>query len=411
MIKIPYGISGFERIRENGYEYIDKTKFIREIEKETYCMYVRPRRFGKTLFTTMLDAYYSLDKKDKYETLFKGLDIYENPTKNKNNYYVMNFNFSGLLVDSQMSNENIEKEFCRVIFTSLKYFSDRYSLNINVEKEYSAAQCMKNFLGAFQGLKLENNIYIIIDEYDHFTNGLLEGRCEKFLNILGKAGFVRAFYEVIKAYTDYNVIERFFATGVTPLTMDSMTSGFNITTSLTLNPTYTDMTGLTAEEVRELVNRIEKDKEKQEEIYKELKENYDGYIFSPENLQHIFNPTLVMYYMDNYIKLNTKPRDLIDKNLATNAEKLKNLIQMVNKNENYAIVEELLLEGEAEGKILQSFELDKKFGREDFLSLLFYNGYTTIKSYDDLATVTTFRVPNYISKKLYEEYYLEEIEV
>ena len=157
-------------------------------------------------------------------------------------------------------------------------------------------------------------------------------------------------FEVIKSYTVYNVIERFFATGVTPLTLDSMTSGFNITTSLTLNPTYTDMTGLTAEEVRELVNRIENDKEKQEEIYKELKENY-------------------------------------------------------------AIVEELLLEGEAEGKILQSIELDKKFGREDFLSLLFYNGYTTIKSYDDLATVTTFRVPNYISKKLYEEYYLEEIEV
>ena len=99
MIKIPYGISGFETIRKEGFKYIDKTKYIKGVETERYCMYVRPRRFGKTLFTTTLDAYYSIDKKDEYEELFKGLYIYDNPTEKRNSYYVLNFNFSGLLVD------------------------------------------------------------------------------------------------------------------------------------------------------------------------------------------------------------------------------------------------------------------------------------------------------------------------
>ena len=410
MLKVPYGVSGFESIREDGYEYIDKTRYIEKIEKERYCMYVRPRRFGKTLFTTMLDAYYAIDKKDKFEKLFRRLYIYDNPTKNKNNYYIMNFNFSGMLVDNSMELQDIEISFNELVRTYLEQFIERYKLDIVMEKTNSAAQMLRNCLSKFQGLHLSNNIYIIIDEYDHFTNGLLEGSCEKFLNILGKAGFVRAFYEVIKAYTDYNVVERFFVTGVAPLTLDSMTSGFNITTSLTLNQEYVDMTGLNETEVRNLVNQVESNSEKQEEIYKELKEHYDGYIFSPENLQHIFNPTLVMYYLDNYIKLGVKPRDVIDKNLATNAEKLRNLIQMVNKKQNYEIIEELMLEGKIEGKILQSFELDKKFGREDFLSMLFFNGYITIKSYDDLSTVTTFTIPNYISKKLYAEYMLSLVQ-
>ena len=410
MLKIPYGVSGFESIREEGYEYIDKTRYIEKIEKERYCMYVRPRRFGKTLFTTMLDAYYAIDKKDKFEALFKGLYIYDTQTNNKNNYYIMNFDFSGMLFDNSMNLQEIENAFNMKVYNDCMRFIERYRLDISLNENYKAATMLETLLRSFQGLHLDNNIYIIIDEYDHFTNGLLEGNCEKFLNILGKAGFVRAFYEVIKTYTKYNVVERFFGTGVAPITLDSMTSGFNITTSLTLNQEYIDMTGLNETEVRNLVNKVESAPEKQEEIYKELKENYDGYIFSKKNLQHIFNPTLVMYYLDNYIKLGSKPEDMIDKNLTTNAEKLRNLIQMVNKKQNYEIVEELMLEGAIEGKILQSFELDKRFGREDFLSMLFYNGYITIKSYDDLATVTTFTIPNYISKKLYAEYMLSLVQ-
>lgn len=410
MIKIPYGISGFEAIRREGYLYLDKTRYIREIEKERYCMYVKPRRFGKTLFTTTLDAYYSIDKKDKFESLFKGLDIYENPTENKNNYYVMNFNFSGFKCDAKTDIREIEESFNEKVYLHCLRFIERYRLNINIEKQGTAANILETTLVKFQNLHLENNIYIIVDEYDHFTNGLLEGNCNTFLNILGSAGFVRAFYEVIKAYTDYNIVERFFGTGVAPLTLDSMTSGFNITTSLTLNPTYVDMTGLNEEEVRSVITQVEPDVSKQEEIYNDMKENYDGYKFSRKNLKHIFNPTLVMYYLNDYVKLGSKPEEIIDKNLTTNAEKLRNLIEMINRKENYELVEKLLTEGELKSTLVQSFELDKRFGKEDFISLLYYNGYITIKEQDELTNSITFQVPNHISFKLYAEYMMSLVD-
>ena len=282
-------------------------------------------------------------------------------------------------------------------------------MGINIENKGTAASILENVLVSFQGLHLQNNIYIIIDEYDHFTNGLLEGECKTFLNILGRAGFVRAFYEVIKAYTDYNVVERFFATGVAPLTLDSMTSGFNITTSLTLNPQYVAMTGLTEEEVRKIVNEVEEDKEKQEKVLKDLVENYDGYKFSPDNLEHIFNPTLVMYYLNNYVKLGKRPREIVDKNLSTNAEKLKNLMLIMTPEENYKQIQKLILEGEVSGNIIQSFELDKTFSSYDFLSLLFYNGYITIKEVEPISNLVKFMVPNFVSYNLYAQYMLNLI--
>jgi len=315
-----------------------------------------------------------------------------------------------MMFDIKSDIKELEKSFIEKVYLHCKKFIERYSLNIKIEKEGSAASILENTLVNFQGLHLKNNIYIIIDEYDHFTNGLLEGDCKVFLNILGNAGFVRAFYEIIKAYTDYNIVERFFATGVVPLTLDGMTSGFNITTSLTLNPMYVDMTGLNEEEVRKVVNIVEIDKEKQEEIYKDLKENYDGYKFSIDNLKHIFNPTLVMYYLDNYVKLGAKPREIIDKNLTTNADKLANLIEMVNKKPNYELVQKLLTEGEIKSTIVQGFELAKQFSREDFVSLLFYNGYITIKEQDEFFNATTFEIPNHISFKLYAEYMMSLVE-
>ena len=409
MIKIPYGISGFETIRKEGFKYVDKTKYIRNIETERYCMYVRPRRFGKTLFTTTLNAYYSIDKKDEYEQLFKGLEIYDNPTEKRNSYYIMNFDFSGMMLNSKMDIKGIEEAFNAVVYTHLNEFVNRYKLDIQVKESITAAQMLRDCLGDFQGLHLENNIYIIVDEYDHFTNGLLEGECKTFLDILGKSGFVRAFYEVIKLYTKYNVVERFFATGVAPLTLDSMTSGFNITTSLTLNPQYVAMTGLTEEEVRNLVSEVEENKEKQEKILKDLVDNYDGYKFSKSNLEHIFNPTLVMYYLNNYVKLGIRPDEIVDKNLSTNAEKLKNLMLIKTPEENSIQIQKLILEGEVSGNIVQSFELDKTFSSYDFLSLLFYNGYITIKEVEPISNLVKFVVPNFVSYNLYAQYMLNLI--
>ena len=407
MQKIPYGISDFKTIREENYLFIDKTEYIEKLERERIVMYVRPRRFGKSLFTSMLDNYYAIDKKDEFEKLFKGLYIYDHQTPKRNSYYVMNFNFSGMEADSKTNVEEIEKCFKEKVRISIESFIERYNLEIEINTENTAATMLEELLAKFQSLKLENKIYIIIDEYDHFTNGMLEGKCDKFLNILGTAGFVRAFYEVIKIYTGNSTVDRFFATGVAPLTLDSMTSGFNIAAHLSLDSQYVAMCGLTHEEVKWAIAQVEENTEKQQSIYKEMEANYDGYRFSTKSEEKTFNTTLVMYYLNNYKKLGEKPEELVDGNLAASGSKLQNIVELVNREENYKMLQDFILGKEIEGKVVGLFELDKHFNTNDFISMLFYNGYLTIK---DVGMRLKFRIPNYVSERLYADYMLQLVD-
>ena len=407
-MQIPYGISDFKKIREKNYLYIDKTQYIENLEKQSIVMYVRPRRFGKSLFTSMLDYYYAIDKKEEFEQLFKGLYIYDHQTPNKNSYYIMNFNFSGMEADSKAELEEIENQFKKIVIESLKDFIGRYNLPIEIEPENTSANILRSVLTEFKNIKPQEKIYVIIDEYDHFTNGMLEGKCDKFLNILGSAGFVRAFYEVIKIYTATSTVDRFFATGVAPLTLDSMTSGFNIATHLSLDSDYIAMCGLTHEEVKQAIAQIEEDSEKQKQIYEDLQANYDGYRFSTKSEERTFNSTLVMYYLDNYQRHGERPEELIDGNLATSGSKLQNIVELVNKEKNYQKLKDFILGKEIEGKIVRLFELEKHFDTNDFISMLFYNGYLTIK---DTGMRTRFRIPNYVSERLYADYMLQLVDI
>lgn len=404
MPKIPYGISDFRTIRKENYLFIDKTQYIQKLETERIVMYVRPRRFGKSLFTSMLDNYYAIDKKEEFEDLFKGLYIYDNPTPKRNSYYIMNFNFSGMEADSKAELEEIEKQFKKIVIECLKGFIGRYKLQIKIEEENTSANILRSVLTEFENIKSQEKIYIIIDEYDHFTNGMLEGKCDKFLNILGTAGFVRAFYEVIKIYTGNSTVDRFFATGVAPLTLDSMTSGFNIATHLSLDSQYVSMCGLTHEEVKWAIAQVEENPEKQQKIYEEMEANYDGYRFSTKSEERTFNTTLVMYYLNNYQKSGERPEEMVDGNLAASGSKIQNIVELVNREENYKMLQDFILGKEIEGKVVRLFELDKHFNTNDFISMLFYNGYLTIKDVDGM--ITTYKVPNYVSEKLYAEYML-----
>ena len=406
-MQIPYGISDFKKIREKNYLFIDKTRYIEKLEKENTVMYVRPRRFGKSLFTSMLDYYYAIDKKEEFEQLFKGLYIYDHPTPNKNSYYIMNFNFSGMEADSKAKLEEIENQFKKIIIESLKDFIGRYNLSIQLEPENTSANILRSVLTEFKNTKPQEKIYVIIDEYDHFTNGMLEGKCDKFLNILGSAGFVRAFYEVIKIYTGTSTVDRFFATGVAPLTLDSMTSGFNIATHLSLNKDYIAMCGLTHEEVKHAITQIEEDNEKQKQIYEDLQKNYDGYRFSTKSEERTFNSTLVMYYLDNYQKYGERPEELIDGNLAASGSKIQNIVELIDREKNYEILKDFILGKEIDGKIVRLFELEKHFDTNDLVSMLFYNGYLTIK---DTSMRTRFKIPNYISERLYADYMLQLVD-
>ena len=406
-MKVPYGEADFYAVRTQGYLYIDKTKYIENLEQNKKVIFTRPRRFGKSMLTSMLSYYYDINQKDNFEKLFKGLSVYDNPTQYKNNYYVMNFNFSGMNVSENEKLEDIETMFDNKVYDAIDLFINKYGLNIKIDKTRKAAGMLSEVLKEFMNLKKQNKIYIIIDEYDHFTNGILKGNAERFLEILGNTGFVRAFYEVIKEYLEIPnpPLERFFATGVTPITLDSMTSGFNIATKITNSPLFTAMCGLTDEEVLQAIEMAGITGEEKQNAFNKMKENYDGYICNEEDATHLFNTTLVMYYLRELTQVGRPPRNLVDGNLAATGTKIENMAGLVNREDNYKALDELLLTGEISGNLTDSFEIDKRFNKNDFISMLYYNGYLTIKEADGMETI--FTQPNYVTKVLYSSYFTQ----
>jgi len=409
MFKIPYGVSNFERIRTNNFLYVDKTHFIKKIEAIDCLMYLRPRRFGKSLFLSMLDRYYDVHSADQFDELFKGLYIHGNPTKYRNSYYMLRFNFSGIQ-NTEM--EGLEEGFVGSVKDGAQRFINRYKLDIGLPEENSAAGILKSLLSSFEKLNLPNKIYILIDEYDHFTNSLLSGDGEDFLSILRRGGFVRSFYEVIKERSESSVVERIFITGVMSVTLDSMTSGFNIATKITVEPDFADMMGFTDDEVRNLLklsfSRPEEPEEaiqlavtEQEMIYKVFQENYNGYLFAEEQSVTVFNSTLIMYYLQRYLPHKRPPQSLIDMNLNQSGATIKSIVELKNREQNYQIIEEIINEKQVEGTLQPFINIDEKFDKNDLITLLFNIGLLTIKGFD---MITQFEMPNRIIENIYLQY-------
>ena len=401
MIQIPYGNANFEGIRKEGLIYVDKTKYIELLEQgddRKKVIYLRPRRFGKSLFTSMLTSYYSVDRKDQFEELFGDLYIGKNPTVNKNNYYVMNFDFSGMAIIGQDIIEEGKNGFNQIVSVCLRSFCNRYSLGIDI-KGNMAADMLRNFLEDFRSLNLQHQIYIMVDEYDNFTNAILNGDGQEFLDLVQRNGFVRSFYEVVKTYLGSGVIGRFFATGVMPVTMDNLTSGFNVATNISTDADFSSMIGFTHKEVRELVKKVI-DPDIQEKVYRDLEQNYDGYRFSEDNEEKTFNSTLVMYYLNNYVRRNAPPRNIIDMNMNTSGEKIRRTVELVNPKLNYEVIDEVLLNNEISGT-LAPVVLDEKYDKNCLITMLFYSGYLTIK---EQRTETIFTIPNYVTDTLYGDY-------
>lgn len=403
--RVPYGRVDLKSVREDGLLYIDKTMYLEKLEQNNVLIYTRPRRFGKSMLTSMLAYYYSINEADNFEKIFKGLYVYDHPTPYKNKYYVLQFNFSGMQTGTDKTLEQIEEQFKVLVISGIKNCINAYNLRIKLNEDGTSADVFKRFLVDFKALNKANKIYVMIDEYDHFTNGMLQGDGKRFLAILGNSGFVRAFYEVIKENLEQlnPPLERFFATGVTPLTLDSLTSGFNIATKITNNPLFTAMCGLTEDEVRYAIK--ESCVPNSEEVFNKMQENYDGYIFNEYDQSHIFNTTLVMYYLNTLQTLGFPPKNLVDGNLAATGSKIENMAGLINREENYKILDELLMNGEIVANLTESFELEKRFNKDDFISLLFYNGYLTIKEQNGMEL--KFHEPNYVTKTLYSSYFLE----
>ncbi len=410
MKKIPYGLQNFETLIMDNHYYVDKTKYIEVLENLNvrYPVFLRPRKFGKSLWVVMMNYYYDIRHKDKFEKLFGNLYIGKNPTPLRNSYYVLNFDFSGLTIRDERA---LFESFRNKVYSSIKLFATLYKMehlmNDIIENSEPADMLIKLFNG-FQTLQLSNKIYIIIDEYDHFANELVGFRIESFKAIVSKTGFVRKFFETIKDGAK-SVVDRIFITGVSPITLDSMMSEFNIAMNITLEPEFNSMLGFTKEEVLEMTKYYNCD----EKIFEELQCCYDGYQFSTDaNVEKVFNSDKVLYFLTKYQSSKKSPQVIVDPNISSDYTKIQKLIEL---NPNYKnLLTEILNNEEISTTITREFNLEREQTRDDFLSLMFYLGFLTIRRGNTVETILS--VPNYGMQVLYYDYFanllkLEKIDI
>ncbi len=412
-VMLPYGMANFEEIITEDYMYIDKTEYIKHLERSSkYLIFLRPRRFGKSLFVSTLENYYDIKKEDKFDELFKDTYIGKNPTKWKNSYCILKFNFSGIITDDL---ENLKKTFKKSVVNSLKKFVYHYDIKDDIsinENDDNASSILEDFLTDVKPI-IKGPIYVLIDEYDQFANELLSFHSDVFSDVVSSNGFVRKFYEILKKGTDDSTIGRIFITGVSPITLDSMTSGFNITINLTCNPLFNSALGFTQEELQTIMKSVLDEqiyKEKSDEILEEMKYNYDGYMFSEEADTKIYNSDMCLYYLKHYKERNKPPKVLLDTNIASDYSKLTNLFSLKTLNDrdrNFKTLEEIIAGKKQIVKLTTNFNFERDFEEDDFISLVFYLVFLTITGEDGLSC--ELGVPNNTIKSLYFELFLKTL--
>ena len=403
MKKLPYGISDYERLVENDYYYVDKTMYIEKLENiaEPYIMFLRPRKFGKTLFTSVLENYYDIKKVDKFEKLYGNTYIGKNPTKLKNSYHILRFNFSGIDTTNE---ETTILGFKNKVASSIKFFVEKYNLDFFVNSNEEAENILDDLIKAFKIQKSEEKIYVIIDEYDHFANELLGFNTNQFKNLVSKNGKVRKWYEILKEGTE-SVVNRIFITGVAPITLDSLTSGFNIGSDKTQNDAFNEMMGFTEEELKELMKEQNISKEEQEEILPIMKENYDGYRFSLYGKEKMYNSNMCLYFLNSYLENRRIPNQLIDVNIASDYTKLGKMLDLCKGEERERVIEQTVSGEGIVSEITQKFNPAMEFTETDLVSMLYYLGYLTIAG--EVFEKPELKIPNRVMKEIYSDYFLQ----
>jgi hypothetical protein len=254
-MKIPYGLSNFKQVISEGYVYVDKTDYIAKLEAAgRHLILLRPRRFGKSLLLSAMEYYYDIAYREDFGELFGDLYLGKHPTPLKNSYQVLFMEFSGIATGQGF--ERLYEDFGREVAQALQKFLSRYgypeSTLAAIEREPSPQSQMKYFFRVTAGQK----ILFLIDEYDHFANTILADDLKLFQQVMGKGGFVRSFYETLKTATQRGAVDRLFVTGVTPIMLDSMTSGFNIGENLSLHEDFNEAVGFTKTEVAALLQPL-----------------------------------------------------------------------------------------------------------------------------------------------------------
>ncbi len=410
MIKIPYGESNFKRLIEDGFFYQDRTMFISQLETDTssFLFYLRPRRFGKSLFVTMLHYYYGLEHKERFEQLFGKLAIGKKPTAYANSYLVLSLEFSRILTDTPKHTfegflSNVKSAVSAFLHHYKQYFTEEQR-KITLAKD-QPNDVIKQLFDLHGENQVPYPIYILIDEYDHFANELISFNYDYFKETVSQNGFVRKFYETIKTATRDNIVQKLFVTGVSPITLDSLTSGFNISTSLTLEPNFHSMMGFEEDEVQKILQKIGVKKEDMSLVLGDLRVWYDGYLFNVKAPKHVYNPDMVLYFAQYYKEYKTYPDNLLDTNIASDYGKIRNVFKIQGREtENSQVLRSLSETGTVSAELTMQFSFEKVFSEDDLVSLLFYMGFLTIEK--RTLSNFVFRFPNFVIERLYANYFV-----
>ena len=412
MKRLPYGINDFEAVIEQNQYYVDKTMYLPLLENQpSNIFFIRPRRFGKSIFLSMLHAYYDCSKKEKFQTLFGDLWVGKHPTPLQGKYQVLHLDFSYV----GGSIEKLEENFNMYLRVKLDGF-------MRVYQEFYLADFKERFFQSDSGTEklalLQDEtaakgipLYLIIDEYDNFTNTVLNEQGENvYWAITHADGFYRDVFKKFKG-----MFERIFITGVSPVTLDDVTSGFNIGWHISTKPEFNQMLGFSLEEVRKMfayykeVGGIPATSDI-EAMIDEMKPWYDNYCFSEDALRtqsKVFNCDMVIYYLRNYMDRGEAPKQMIDPNTKTDYNKMKKLLQLDKLDgERKGVIRTIAETGQIVAPLTEAFSAYSLTDPQIFTSLLFYYGMLTIK--DTFGDMLILGIPNNNVRKQYYGYLLEQ---
>lgn len=413
MIKFPYGISDFYQVITEDHFYVDRTSQIELIEEYgKNLLFLRPRRFGKSLLVSMLENYYDVNKAGEFDKLFGHLAIGKTPTPLHNQYLVLRWDFS--MVKASRTAEEIEQALYNHINTRLAIFVEDYADILGSEVSLNPLDAITSFeatLGVVR--RTPYRMYLLIDEYDNFANEVLMGGAtrnhERYEELVAGEGILKTIFKAVKGATAGLGLDRVFLTGVSPVVMSDITSAHNISKQISLEPAFGDLCGFWASEIKVVLQQMVADcglpDEKVEEALTDMRTFYNGYAFYEEG-ELIYNPTLVLYFLDHYQRHCQAPRNMLDGNFAMDRAKIAYVASLPN---GAPLIKEVLEEREP----IVIYKLEERFGIADmlnqnhergfFASLLYYLGVLTLGEVNQYGELT-LKIPNLVVRKLYVEH-------
>lgn len=409
--RLPYGVADYTWIKSQNRYWADKTMFIPKMEEAGDFLYlIRPRRFGKSVFLTMLQAYYDIEKKDSFHTTFKDTWIESHPTEGLGKYQVLYFDFSRAAAGPGTLEENFNLYCNSVLDGFIKKYAAYYDEDFNMEEYlgFSGASYKLNALNSYSKRK-GTQLYLIIDEYDNFTNNILSEEGEAVYHALTHAqGFYRDFFKLFKG-----MFQRIMMMGVSPVTVNDLNSGYNIGTNLSMDPMFNMMLGFSENEVREMIEyyrEVGLINVPTDQLITDMKPWYDNYCFAKDSLvtdPKMFNSDMVIYYLRHFIRFGKAPEEMVDPNTMTDYAKMKKIIFLDKlQGDRKSVLKEIINQGYIWAELRESFPAEDLVDPDLFPSLLYYYGMLTIIG--KRGRRVKLGIPNENVRRQYYGYVLDE---